>query len=354
MLWVPAPEAESPACHSRLLHPRRCRVSEPSHLGHPTRSDAGRLELGPPPLLGYTGSNLDRAANRRSDAAFLSEAELWPQTGAYAIAGELVVLRKAAAGFDPLFRPDEVRRLAATDETVFLGLMEGQARFGFALVPQALEQLRQRPDLHLIDLRSLAVQGLVAAEHLPPLAEAKAMLHWHARHRFCANCGGPTLPACAGWKRECPACKAEHFPRTDPVVIMLAVDGDRCLLGRQARFPAGTYSCLAGFVEPGESMEEAARREIREEAGVLCGAVRYFATQPWPFPMSLMLGCHAQALTTDIVIDRAELEDARWFGRAECAAMLLRRHPDGLTTPPPVAIGHHIIRAWVEGRDVLR
>jgi NAD+ diphosphatase len=193
------------------------------------------------------------------------------------------------------------------------------------------------------------VQGLVAPEHLPPLAEAKAMLAWHARHRFCANCGAPTDPIEGGWKRECPACKAEHFPRTDPVVIMLAVEGERCLLGRSARFASAMWSCLAGFVEPGENIEEAVRREVHEEAGIACGRVAYFASQPWPFPMSLMIGAHAEALTTDIKVDRAELEGARWFERDEVALMLLRRHPDGLGTPPPVAIAHHIIRAWVEG-----
>ena len=197
-------------------------------------------------------------------------------------------------------------------------------------------------------LTAVAVQGLVEPDHLAPLAEAKAMLAWHARHRFCANCGVPTNVSQAGWKRECPACKVEHFPRTDPVVIMLAVDGDRCLLGRAGRFVNNMWSCLAGFIEPGESFEEAARRETLEEAGIVCGEVKYFRSQPWPFPMSLMIGCHAEALSRDIVVDRTELEDARWFSKDECAAMLKRNHPDGLTMPPPVAIAHHIVRAWVE------
>jgi NAD+ diphosphatase len=130
---------------------------------------------------------------------------------------------------------------------------------------------------------------------------------------------------------------------------MLAVQGERCLLGRSARFASAMWSCLAGFVEPGENIEEAVRREVLEEAGIVCGRVGYFASQPWPFPMSLMIGCHAEALTTEIKVDRAELEGARWFEREEVALMLLRRHPDGLGTPPPVAIAHHIIRAWVEG-----
>jgi NAD+ diphosphatase len=129
---------------------------------------------------------------------------------------------------------------------------------------------------------------------------------------------------------------------------MLVISGDRCLLGRQSRFAPGMWSCLAGFVEPGESIEQAVRREIQEEAGIACGRVAYFASQPWPFPMSLMIGCHADALSSDIIVDHSELEDARWFERDEVVAMLLRRHSGGLTTPPPVAIAHHIIRAWVE------
>jgi NAD+ diphosphatase len=133
------------------------------------------------------------------------------------------------------------------------------------------------------------------------------------------------------------------------VVIMLAIDGDRCLLGRQTRFAPGMWSCLAGFVEPGESIEEAVRRETREEAGIVCGRVCYHASQPWPFPMSLMIGCYVEALSTELSVDHAELEDARWFARDEAATMVLRRHPGGLTAPPPVAIGHHLIRGWVEG-----
>ena len=208
--------------------------------------------------------------------------------------------------------------------------------------------LAKRDDLLITDLRSIATTRLVAPEHVPPLAEAKSLLGWHARHRFCANCGAPTRDSHAGWRRDCPACGAEHFPRTDPVVIMLAVDGERCLLGRQARFAKGMWSCLAGFVEPGETIEEAVRRETREEAGIVCGRVAYFASQPWPFPMSLMIGCHARALTTDLIVDHAELEDARWFARDEVAAMMLRRHPDGLVLTHPFAIAHHIVRAWLE------
>jgi NAD+ diphosphatase len=310
-----------------------------------------RPDLGPKPRLGYTASLIERASERRNDEAFLAALAADPRDGAYAIAGEMVVLKAGAERHDPLFRLDEVAALGRQAETVFLGLMDGAGRFGVGLDPSVVETLKAQPQFFVTDLRSIAVQGLVDADHLPPIAEAKAMLHWHARHRFCANCGAPSGVAESGWRRDCPACKTTHFPRTDPVVIMLAIDGERCLLGRQSRFVAGMWSCLAGFVEPGETIEEAVRRETREEAGIRCGRVRYFATQPWPFPMSLMTGCHAEALSTEITVDRSELEDARWFDREEVALMLSRRHPARLGTPPPVAIAYHIIRAWVEDGD---
>jgi NAD+ diphosphatase len=305
-----------------------------------------RPDLGPRPQLGYTASLLDRAAHRRGEAAALAADR---RAGAYVVGGELVITRKRDRGGDPLFGLGEARALAPARESVLLGFLDGVPRFGLGIGKEAAEALKSRDDFLVTDLRSIAVQGLVAPEHLPPLAEAKALLAWHARHRFCSNCGAPTDVVEAGWKRECAACKTEHFPRTDPVVIMLVVRGDRCLLGRSARFASAMWSCLAGFVEPGENVEEAVRREVREEAGIVCGRVAYFASQPWPFPMSLMIGCHAEALTDDITVDPAELEGARWFDRDEVALMLLRRHPDGLGTPPPVAIAHHIIRAWVEG-----
>jgi NAD+ diphosphatase len=259
------------------------------------------------------------------------------------------VMKRAAPLNEPLFAFDEAYSLGATGEAVFLGLLGGVARFGFGLAPATAETLKSNDNYLVTDLRSIAVQGLVDAEHLPLIAEAKAVLHWHLRHRFCPNCGAPTRPVSAGWKRDCALCNTEHFPRTDPVAIMLAISGEQCLLGRSPRFLPTMWSCLAGFIEPGEAIEDAVRRETREEAGITCGRVVYFHSQPWPFPSSLMIGCHAEALTRDIVVDRAELEDARWFSKAEVESMLMRRHPQGLTTPPPVAIAHHLIRAWVEG-----
>ncbi|MFN3658744.1 MAG: NAD(+) diphosphatase [Pseudolabrys sp.] len=307
-----------------------------------------RPDLGPKPLLGYTQSGIARAAERRTDAAAISALVSDQRAGAYVIGGEMIVLKKGAGLHEAMFGVAEAGALGPVTETVFLGLLDGAARFGIGLPPQAAEALKTREDLVVTDLRSIAVQGLCAAEHLPPIAEAKAVLHWHIRHRFCSNCGAATQVVDAGWRRDCPACKGQHFPRTDPVVIMLAVDGDNCLLGRSPRFVPTMWSCLAGFIEPGEGIEDAVHRETLEEAGIACGRVTYFASQPWPFPSSLMIGCHAEAVTRDIVVDRAELEDARWFTKDEMASMLLRRHKDGLTTPPPVAIAHHLIRAWVE------
>jgi NAD+ diphosphatase len=313
-----------------------------------------RSELGPPPHLGYTASLIDRAADRRIDDALLAKFAKDPRAGAYVIGGEHVVMKQLASA-DPLFSVAEANALGAVRERIFLGLLNDAPRFGFGLDPASVEPLKTRDDLKITDLRSIAVQGLVDAAHLPPLAEAKAMLGWHARHRFCPNCGTPTRIVQGGWRRDCPNCHVEHFPRTDPVVIMLVIAGERCVLGRSPRFAATMWSCLAGFCEPGETIEEAVRREVLEEVGIAAGRVRYLASQPWPFPMSLMIGCHAEATSDNIVIDRSEIEDARWFDRKELAAMLMQRHPDGLTTPPPVAIAHHIIRDYVEnGSDVFR
>jgi NAD+ diphosphatase len=313
-----------------------------------------RPDLGPRPALGYIANQLDRVVTSRGDDATLKRYCDHADAASYVIGGELVVL-KAGEPCNPLFTPREARALGSIREVVFLGLAGTAPRFGYGLDQDAAERLKARDDLKISDLRSIAVQGMVTADHLPPLAEAKALLGWHARHRFCPNCGVPTALTQAGWRRDCPACHAEHFPRTDPVVIMLVISGERCVLGRSRRFAPMMWSCLAGFSEPGESIEEAVRREVLEEVGVACGRVRYFASQPWPFPSSIMIGCHVEALSEKIVVDRDELEDARWFDREELALMLNRQHPQGLQAPPPVAIAHHIIRSYVEdGPNVVR
>jgi NAD+ diphosphatase len=178
---------------------------------------------------------------------------------------------------------------------------------------------------------------------------ARSLADWHARHRFCAKCGAPTTLAKGGWQRDCPACAAQHFPRTDPVAIMLVEHDGDLLLGRSTRFPPRSYSALAGFVEPGESVEEAVAREVLEEAGVRVHSVRYIASQPWPFPSQLMLGCHSLAEGRDLAVDYTELEDARWFTRAEVAeALALGADSPGLLAPPKYAIAHSLLEWWLE------
>ncbi|MCC6947450.1 MAG: NAD(+) diphosphatase [Bradyrhizobiaceae bacterium] len=312
------------------------------------------VEFGPWPRLGYVGSLLDRAADRRGDAAFLDAALRNPRSSAVAIGGELIVLRQNL-GANPLLAVSEALSLGAAGEPVLLGVNQDAGVFAVGITAEKATALQADGKLFVGDLRSLAMRGQVAPEVLQPIATAKALLTWHARHGFCANCGAPTRVTEAGWRRDCPACGVQHFPRTDPCVIMLAIDGERCLLGRAPRFPPEMWSCLAGFIEPGETIEEAVRREIREEAGIGVGQVTYLGSQPWPFPMSLMIGCFGEATSTALQIDRNEVEDARWVSREEVGLMLKRQHPNGLFTPPPMAIAHHILRAYVErGADVLR
>jgi NAD+ diphosphatase len=311
-------------------------------------------EPGARPRLAYAGSPIERAAVWRDDHAKLASLGASSRAGFYLFAGDSVLLKRDGEHFDPLFSAAEANALGQTRETVFLGLLGDEPRFARTLGAAAVESPGSRPDLKIIDLRSIAVQGAVANEHLPPLAEAKALLGWHLKHGFCSNCGVATVITQAGWRRDCPSCKTEHFPRTDPVVIMLPIEKQRCVLGRSPRFPATMWSCLAGFTEPGESIEEAVRREVHEEVGLKCARVTYFASQPWPFPSSLMIGCHAEAISEQITIDKNEIEEARWFEREELQLMLALKHPQGLTTPPPIAIAHHIIRDFVErGARVL-
>ena len=194
---------------------------------------------------------------------------------------------------------------------------------------------------HIATLLPLAESGT--------MAHAKSMVDWHARHGFCARCGARTRANLGGKERICDGCGAHHFPRTDPVAIMLIHHGDRCLLGRSSRRGGtGSYSALAGFIDQGESIEEAVRREIMEEANIQVGEVRYHSSQPWPYPSSLMIGCIAQALSTDITIDDVELDDVRWFARAEILTALANpmNGDQGVRLPGPIAIAHHLLKAW--------
>jgi NAD+ diphosphatase len=198
------------------------------------------------------------------------------------------------------------------------------------------------------DVRT-AIQ-LIAALHTddaPLFAAALSLARWHGRHRFCANCGHVTEINRGGWSRRCPACNAEHYPRVDPVVIMLAEHEGRLLLGRQPHYPAGRYSALAGFVEVGETLEAAVARELHEEAGIRIRNIRYVASQPWPFPSSLMFGCHAEAEGEELTIDKTELDDARWFTRDEVAAAMEEAPDAPFKAPPRAAIARTLLERWL-------
>jgi NAD+ diphosphatase len=290
---------------------------------------------------------LDRAAHLRSDDAKLLAIERKPDSRAYVVHRDSLVVNKENGSSRALLTIDEALNYGANPGTVFLGLREGAAVFGMGIAAAAVEKLLARDDVAVTELRGMAMQGVVPPDQLSAIAMAKSMVSWHQRHGYCANCGTRTAMKEGGWKRECPNCKAEHFPRTDPVVIMLVTAGDKCLLGRQKQFPPGMYSCLAGFVEAAETIEDAVRREIFEESGIRCTDVNYYMTQPWPYPSSLMIGCTARATSDEIVVDRTELEDARWFDRSEAILMLKREHPGGLTGPHPFAIAHHLVGRWL-------
>ena len=295
--------------------------------------------------LGYATNPLDRVAQFRDNTTKQAEFAADPRRLELIIEGDHPFFKYDGAHYGLWFTPSEADKIGAAQMHIFLGLLDGIPAFARAHTARNPDQ----PGLSgffTSDLRSIAVQGLMPAAELGILAQAKSLIGWHRSHGFCAQCGAATHLSSGGWKRECASCKAQHFPRTDPVSIMLVVDGERCLLGRQARFVANSYSCLAGFIEPGETLEDAVRREIFEEAGIHVSDVRYLCNQPWPFPSSLMIGCIAQAVTHDIVMDAEELEDVRWFTREDVRGMLTRTHPQGLICPPPIAIAHALMHAW--------
>jgi NAD+ diphosphatase len=286
----------------------------------------------------FSGNPLDRASERRSDAAWL---QAQARAGLYLPFWQT---RPFIAGDRVKFQPWQSQWDGAT--CIFLGLDDGQPLFAVDLPGETEPVLsggsfqEMRASAFVLPLRDTAIAG-----------QAKALLDWHKRHGFCANCGNKTQSQDGGYRRVCPNCGAEHFPRTDPVVIMLPVfrheDGsEECLIGRNKRFPPLLYSAFAGFVEPGESMEEAVRRELCEEVNLRVGAVSYHATQPWPFPSSIMLGCYAQALTRDFTIDGHEIEAARWLSKEEARSRLANQIEDEMRLPVTIAIAHHLIKDW--------
>lgn len=305
--------------------------------------------------MAFAGSGLDRAAARRADSDWQAKA---------AATGRVLPLWRGK----PLLTATGLGWLSAThpalsagDPPVFLGLDgsggmfardisdwepdPGQAAVAEGFLDPTVQRHPALPDDHAFaELRGAMLR--LSPLELEVAATAKAVLGWHRTHRYCAACGNRSVPTQAGWQRQCPTCGAHHFPRTDPVVIMLVTEGNRTLLGRSPGWPPGMYSCLAGFVEPGETIEAAVRREVAEETGVRVGAVSYVASQPWPFPASLMLGCRAEALTDAITLDPAELEDAVWVTREEMVTVIAGDHPR-IRPPRQGAIAHALLHAWL-------
>jgi NAD+ diphosphatase len=278
-----------------------------------------------PPEPFFSGPGIDRADLVRIDPDRVAEL-------ARSDAARQLVWRDGlpAVGEDGHLEWQSVR---APD--LFLGLDEGRPRFSATEQPHA----NARAAFDTI--------GTLSGSEAPLFAAALSLAWWHSRHRFCANCGHESAIERGGWSRRCPRCSAQHFPRVDPVVIMLAEHDGRLLLGRQPQYPPGRYSALAGFLEPGESIEAAVARELKEEAGIDVADVAYLASQPWPFPSSLMIGCHARALGEKLTIDLTELDDVRWFTRAEVEAAIAHEPHAPFLPPPRFAIARTLLERWL-------
>ena len=289
------------------------------------------MEPGP----GFTGATLDRADALRTNDEKLAAARADPRARLLGLNG-LEPLIAGDGGL--LWKP--MPEAAAASELVLLGLDGEEPRFAELRLDEADSVNRSMAVMQVLARLSAADAALYGG--------ARSVIDWHYRHLFCARCGAGTALFRAGWGRKCARCNTEHFPRVDPVVIMLAEFGGRVLLGRQPMFPPKFFSALAGFVEPGESMEEAVRRELFEEAGIHTGAVRYVVSQPWPFPSSLMIGCVAEALDDAITLDTTELQDAMWVGRADVEAALAGDPAAPFAPTPPVALAHSLLRAWLD------
>jgi len=302
------------------------------------------------PLV-FTGNCFDRASHLRNDANWLAEQKQDPKSR-FLPMHRLKALIQLGEGSRIDWRTTDEVQDYLNDESIliFLGLLDGIAHF--AIDVSKIENPKAPPNENwgkFIDVRSISAQ--LNAHEAGTLAQARSMLAWHESHKFCSVCGSPSQLKDSGYCRKCvrEECGGTHFPRTDPVAIMMVTRGDKCLLGYGPHFPKEQYSALAGFIEPGETIEQGVRREILEETNIQVGDVRYHSSQPWPYPSSLMIGCFAEALTEDITIDPVELAHADWFTKDEARDMLAR----SLTreTPrmsPPLAIAHQLAKAWVE------
>lgn len=299
-------------------------------------------------LTAFSGNRLVRDSEHRTDdCAQLALKD--KRARIFAFCGGKLVLKHEHTTVDPIFSLYELNDLEpALDEAVLMGHdQEGRPHLAVSILKNVEEPASH---FRLTDGRSLIREYNLDDATLGAFAQGAGLIRWNADNRFCGKCGARMKIRSGGYKRECSACGNVIFPRTDPVAIMLVLDpsGERCLLGRAKHFAPGLYSCLAGFVEPGETCEDAVRRETLEEAGVRIGAVRYHASQPWPMPHQLMIGCYAQALGTELNVDFDEMDDCRWFSRDEVRAIMAGRPgEDALYAPPPGAIAYRLIWDWL-------
>ena len=302
-------------------------------------------------MIPFAGNPLNRASEKRTDSNWIESKQRDPSSlilPMWRLEPFLLGSEKSSPPIElGLVRQGIADSLASADAPcIFLGLDGDRALFALD-VSEAAEPAKVGPLAgigYFRDARTAA--SMLSIRDAAIVGQAKAMIDWHQRHGFCPKCGTPTTLVDAGYRRLCGKCKAEHFPRVDPVVIMLATHGEACLVGRGKLFPTGMFSALAGFVEPGETIEEAVRRELMEEASVKVGEVTYYATQPWPFPSSLMIGCFAKAESRDVKADETELAEVRWVERSVARELIEGKAVDGLRVPPPIAIAHHLIRTW--------
>jgi NAD+ diphosphatase len=302
-------------------------------------------EREPSQFVGFAGNVIDRESEKRSEDD-VANALADPSSRLMLMSAGRILLKLRDGALDAEFRLDEADAFRPSlDAAVLLG-RDGHGPV--LAVPAGIELDTLPETVKAIDYRSVNVQGLIPPHALGAMAQGAALLAWHASHGFCSKCGHRSEMRAGGYRRHCPNCGTDHFPRTDPVAIMLTVTRERCVLGRGRHFAPGMYSALAGFIEPGETIEAAVRRETFEEAGIRLGRVVYHASQPWPFPYSLMIGCFGEALNEDISFDGAELEDCRWFSRGEVRAILAGDGSSGIFVPPKAAIAHHLIRTWAE------
>ncbi|MEO1202536.1 MAG: NAD(+) diphosphatase [Pseudomonadota bacterium] len=290
----------------------------------------------------FAGAFVDRFGERRKDPEWVARALDDPKSRYLPVFGELCLLGGDPPAARLLGREQVAPFIDSPDEIVFLGLFNQRPTFALGL--SADETPAFADEGEFMDLRRAGT--ILPADEANLVAHARALVLWHQSQLYCGRCGSATRPDAGANMRRCtnPDCGASQFPRVDPAIIVLVSDGERCLLGRQASWPEARYSTIAGFVEPGESLEDAVRREVYEETNIRVGDVRYASSQPWPFPSSLMLGFYADALSTDIVRNDGELEDARWFTRAELGG-------DFPKLPFGISIARRLVDGWIDGTD---